>query len=225
MKALIVILTLLCLTQISTGQQTKQPSTDFFNKKLSFGIFLGLEYLHLKLKESNWQQTNLKDTFNSINTTNKSGFFLGMQAKVRLTNNLYYRQAFQLTFESADLNFIRKSGITDKINIQNILLGFPIHFLFQSDRDKTRPFVFSGVTPKYLLGQTKEAESLIPLKNLGMTLDVGIGMEIKSKHFAVVPSLTLSNGLINVNKSINTSYSKTISSLKRQIINFTIALK
>ena len=222
-----VIISALCLVISITnfGQTKTNSSPDFFNKKVSFGIVTGIGQSVFKTTESNWAQTNLRDTFNSVQSKNGLIVILGQEAKVKLNSFISYRQRILLNFESSTLEFDTKKGGMQKLKLQNVVIAAPIHFMFQSNYEKYRPFIFLGSTLKYNLGQNKDVKDKFQIKPFDMTVDLGIGIEIKMKKFLIAPEINFSKGLFNIQNNIGTSYSKTISKLSRQNVLFTIAVR
>jgi hypothetical protein len=222
-----VIISALCLViSITNFGQTKTNSgNDFFNKKVSLGIVIGIGQSVFKATESNWAQTNLKDSFNSIKSKNGVLVIVGQEVKVKLNNIISYRQRILLNFESSTLEFDNKKSGIQKLNLQNVVITAPIHFMFQSNYEKYRPFVLLGSTLKYNLGQDKDVKDKFQIKPFDMTVDLGIGIEIKMKKFLLAPEINFSQGLFNIQNNIGTNYSNTISKLSRQNVILTIAVR
>ena len=225
MKKLIILVVFAGISITIFGQTKKGQSGDFFNRNVSFGILTGIGHSAFRVKESNWNQTNLKDTFNSLNPSSGLVVILGSEVKCRINNFLAYRQRFLLNFENTKLNFDTKKNGQQKLNFENVVIAAPMHFVFQSSYKNRRPFIFLGSTLKLNLGKEKELEEKFQLNLFDMTADLGLGVEIKMKKFLIAPELLFSQGLLNINKNIGTSYSNTISKLNRRSIILGIAIR
>lgn len=219
-----VILYALCL--VISLENFGQTNSNFFNKKVSFGIVTALGQSSFNLKQNNWNASNLKDSFNSVNTQSGLILLIGNEVKVKLNNTVSFRQRFQINFEGTTLKYDTKKFGLQKIKLKNIVLAAPIHFIFQSNHNKYRPFIFFGLTPKINLGNNDQAiKEKIELKTFDISTDIGIGIEIKFSKFLLAPEVSFSQGMLNTNKNIGSIYSNTISSLKKQNIVLGIAIR
>ncbi len=225
MKKVIISTLCLVLTITTFGQKKKNINPDFFNRKVSFGIVTGIGQSAFKIKETNWNQTTLKDTFNSVIANSGLLVIIGNEVKFKITNNFSYRQRLLLNFESTTLQFDTKKHGVKKLKVQNVVIEAPIHFIFQRTFDNKRPYILLGSTLKYNLGQSKDVKDKFQIKPFDMTADLGIGIEIKLMKFLIAPELNFSQSLLNIQKNIGTNYSNTISKLGRQNVIFTIAVR
>ena len=221
-KLILYFFILLCNNLIAQKSNIESKSED---KKFSkLGIYVGLGNQSYLIKETDWRLTNVKDTFNSIYSTKSINFNLGMQYQTKISKNIFFRQRFQLSFETSKYTFERKSSFIENIKKQNILIETPIHLLFQIDK-QVKPYFFGGVTPKFSLGQDTGYQKIENYKNFDLEINYGIGIEIKLKKYSIAPEISFSNGILNSYNTNNSVYSSTISELKKQSINFTFIIK
>ena len=225
MKKVIILSVCLVLTTLTFGQKKKSENKDFFNSKIGFGILLGYGKSQFNLKETNWNQTNLKDTFNSINTQSGQVLTLGSEMKLKLNNSFAYRQRLTISFENTKLKYDTKKNGIQNLDLKSVVIGLPIHFMYQTNLKTNRPFIYFGTTPKINLGDDKETKDKFQIKEFDLTADLGVGMEIKLKKFLIAPELSFSQGLLDINKNIGSSYSKTISKLIRQNVTLGIVIR
>lgn len=222
-----VIISVLCSVIATTnfGQTKTSTGADFFNRKVSFGIVTGIGQSFFKATESNWAQTNLKDSFNSVKSKNGVLLIIGQEVKFKLNNVISYRQRILLNFESSTLEFENKKNEIQQLKLRNILIAAPVHFMFQSNYKKYRPFLIAGSTIKYNLGQEKTVVDKFQIKPFDITADMGIGMEVKLNKFTIAPEINFSHGLLNIQNNLGTNYSNAFSKLSRQNVVFLVAVR
>lgn len=112
-KLILYFFILLCNNLIAQKSNIESKNED---KKFSkLGIYVGWGNQSYLKKETDWRLTNLKDTFNFINSTKSIRHNLGMQYQSKVSKNIFYRQRFLLSFESSKYTFDRKSSFTENI--------------------------------------------------------------------------------------------------------------
>jgi hypothetical protein len=176
-----------------------------------------------------------QDSILSINPLNTGGFGLAGIHTLRINKRFEIRAVFpQLLFAYKNLNYHLKypnkamdedTFLTKQV--ESILLGFPIHLKFRSDRiNNFRVYMFGGVKFEYDLASNstaRRAESLVKLKSSDFGVEAGIGFNFYFPVFILSPELKISNGIINTHsRDERLKFSNTIDRLSSRMIIFSL---
>jgi hypothetical protein len=176
-----------------------------------------------------------QDSVQVVEPENAGGFGLAGIHTLRLNHRFEIRAIFpQLLFSYKNLTYHLKTPdpmkeeqkvMTKKV--ESILLGFPIHIKFRSDRiDNFRVYMFAGGKFEYDLtsnSTARRAEDLVKLKKYDLGVEAGIGFNFYFPVFILSPEIKISNGLMNVHsRDANLKYSGTIDKLQSRMIVFSL---
>ena len=176
-----------------------------------------------------------QDSVQVVDPENAGGFGLAGIHTLRLNHRFEIRAIFpQLLFSYKNLTYHLKTPdpmkeeqkvMTKKV--ESILLGFPVHLKFRSDRiDNFRVYMFAGGKFEYDLtsnSTARRAEDLIKLKKYDLGVEAGIGFNFYFPVFILSPEIKISNGLMNVHsRDANLKYSSTIDKLQSRMIIFSL---
>lgn len=175
------------------------------------------------------------DSILSVNPLNTGGFGLAGIHTLRLSNRFEIRAIFpQLLFSYKNLTYNLKhpNKTLDEDTfmtkqVESILLGFPIHFKFRSDRiNNFRVYMFAGGKFEYDLASNstaRKAENLVKLKSYDLGVEAGIGFNFYFPVFILSPEIKFSNGLINTHsRDANLKFSNTIDRLQSRMVVFSL---
>ena len=111
--------------------------------------------------------------------------------------------------------------------IQSLLLGFPAHVKFLSDRiNNFRVYMLGGINYQYDLASNssaRKAQDLVKLSPSDFSMEGGIGFQFYFPVFILSPELKFSEGIKNVHdRDPNLQYSNVIDKLKTRMVVFSL---
>lgn len=176
-----------------------------------------------------------QDSILAINPLNTGGFGLAGIHTLRINKRFELRAVFpQLLFSYKNLTYNLKTPDKSREEdtfmtkqVESILLGFPVHLKFRSDRiNNFRVYMFGGVKFEYDLASNstaRRAENLVKLRSTDFGVEAGIGFNFYFPVFILSPELKISNGLINTHsRDANLKFSNTIDRLSSRMIVFSL---
>jgi hypothetical protein len=173
------------------------------------------------------------DSVLSVTPGNSGGFGVSGMFTFRIANHLEFRVAFpEFIFASNTLAYHvnypppGETNIATK-QIQSLLLGFPAHVKFLSDRiNNFRVYMLGGFNYQYDLASNssaRKAQNLVKLSPSDLSIEGGIGFQFYFPVFILSPELKISEGIKNVHsRDPNLQYSNTIDKLKTRMIVFSL---
>jgi hypothetical protein len=225
---------ILCISHFTLkAQEIELNLPDHDDKKYYLGI--ALIYNNSRFQVEQHPRFLNSDTILSINPLNTGGFGLAGIHTYRLSPRFEIRAVFpQLLFAYKNLTYhlkypnwsMEEDSIMTK-RVESILLGFPVHIKFRSDRiDNFRVYMFAGGKFEYDLASNstaRRAEDLVKLKKYDLGVEVGIGFNFYFPVFILSPEIKFSNGLMNVHsRDENLKFSNTIDRLNSKMIVFSL---
>ena len=203
------------------------------NKPYYFGITLSTNLARFKtaLHPYFLQQ----DTVLVAEPMNSGGFALGLSATARLTNRFEARFNPQLAF--LDRNIFYKLRVPDKElgtdvtkKIESVLVTFPLHVKFNSDRiGNFRVYMLGGGKVDFDLAsnaRARNAEELVKIEKLDYGIEAGLGFNFYFPSFIFSPEIKISNGLNNIHsRDANLKYSNVFDKIQSRMIVFSIHLE
>jgi len=168
-----------------------------------------------------------------VNPTNSGGFGVSGMFTFHVANHLEFRVAFpEFIFASNTLNYHVNYPPAGEMNlatkqIQSLLLGFPAHIKFLSDRiNNFRVYMLGGVNYQYDLASNssaRKAENLVKLSPADFSVEAGLGFQFYFPVFILSPELKFSEGIKNVHdRDPNLQYSNVIDKLKTRMVVFSL---
>lgn len=205
-------------------------------KPFHFGINFGVNRSHYNIVHS--PRFLAFDSINVIESVNSTGINLAWLVDMRLSdhfnlrtnpvNIVFTEKAFEYTLRSPDK--VEGEDTLEVRKVQGITLAFPVQVKFSSDRIYNfRAYMLGGIRAEYDLaanaGKKKNDESLT-LKKFSYCLEGGIGFHIYFPVFVLTPELKFTYGLNNVlDRSRNTKYSNTISSIQNRSLTLSLTVE
>ena len=198
-----------------------------------FGISLGINLARF--------QTDLHPRFLQYDSvyvaepTNSGGIALGFQATARLSNRFQLRFNPQLMFIERNIHYKLKypdldnqTEVTKKV--ESIIMAFPIHFKFQSDRiGNFRVYTLAGIKADIDMAsnaRATKAEDLVKIGKYDWGPEFGLGFNFYFPSFIFSPEIKISNGMKNLHaRDENLKYSNVFDKIQSRMIVFTIHLE
>jgi hypothetical protein len=198
-----------------------------------FYLGIGFMYDQSHLQVSAHPQFLQSDSVLYVNPLNSGGFGVSGMFTFHVMDHLEFRVAFpEFIFASNSLAYhvnYPPAGETNLATkqIQSLLLGFPAHVKFLSDRiDNFRVYMLGGVNYQYDLASNssaRKAQDLVKLSPSDFSVEGGIGFQFYFPVFILSPELKFSEGIKNVHdRDPNLQYSNVIDKLKTRMVVFSL---
>ena len=233
LKTLFLASVLLCCAASGYAQEVELHLPNHDDKRYYLGI--GLMYNNSRFLLEQSPRFLQQDSILSINPLNAGGFGLAGMHTLRINKRFELRAIFpQIMFSYKNLTYHLKypnkaqdedTFLTKKV--ESILLGFPIHLKFRSDRiDNFRVYMFAGMKFEYDLASNstaRKADQLVKLKGGDFGVEAGIGFNFYFPVFILSPEIKISNSIMNTHsKDENLKFSNTIDRLSSRMIVFSL---
>jgi hypothetical protein len=204
---------------------------DHDSKQYYLGI--GFMYTNSHLQVSSHPKFLQSDSILYVNPLNSGGFGVSGMFTFRLADHLEVRFAFpEFIFASNSLSYHvnhppnGEDTMATK-QIQSLLLGFPLHVKFLSDRiNNFRVYMLGGINYQYDLASNssaRKAENLVKLTPSDLSVELGLGFQFYFPVFILSPELKFSEGIKNVHsRDPSLQYSNVIDKLKTRMIVFSL---
>jgi len=231
------ILAVLLAAAMLTGSSASAQLRDYLNlpdhdsKRYYLGI--GFLYDNSHLQVTPHPKFLQSDSVLSIMPGNSGGFGVSGMFTLRLSEHWELRAAFpEFIFANNTLAYHvtfpppGEDSVATK-QIQSLLLGFPLHVKFLSDRiGNFRVYMLGGFNYQYDLASNssaRKAQNLVKLTPADLSIEAGIGFQFYFPVFILSPELKISEGIKNVHsRDPNLQYSNTIDKLKSRMIVFSL---
>jgi hypothetical protein len=233
LSSVLLALFLFVSTVQSFSQEVELNLPNHDDKKYYLGI--ALMYNNSRFLLEQHPRFLAQDSILSINPLNTGGFGLAGIHTLRINKRFELRAIFpQLLFSYKNLTYNLKTPDKSREEdsfmtkqVESILLGFPVHLKFRSDRiNNFRVYMFGGVKFEYDLASNstaRRAENLVKLRSTDFGVEAGIGFNFYFPVFILSPELKISNGLINTHsRDANLKFSNTIDRLSSRMIIFSL---
>jgi hypothetical protein len=204
---------------------------DHDSKRYYLGI--GFMYTNSHFQVTPHPQFLKSDSVLSVTPGNTGGFGVSGMFTLRLAEHWELRLAFpEFIFANNTLAYhvtyppYGESTVATK-QIQSLLLGFPMHVKFLSDRiDNFRVYMLGGFNYQYDLASNssaRKAQNLVKLSPADLSIEAGIGFQFYFPVFILSPELKISEGIKNIHsRDPNLQYSNVIDKLKSRMIVFSL---
>jgi hypothetical protein len=198
-----------------------------------FYLGIGFMYEQSHFQVSAHPKFLQSDSVLYVNPLNSGGFGVSGMFTFHVMDHLEFRLAFpEFIFASNTLAYhvnYPPAGETTLATkqIQSLLLGFPAHVKFLSDRiNNFRVYMLGGINYQYDLASNssaRKAQDLVKLSPSDFSVEGGIGFQFYFPVFILSPELKFSEGIKNVHdRDPNLQYSNVIDKLKTRMIVFSL---
>jgi hypothetical protein len=198
-------------------------------------FYLGISFLY---DQSHLQVTAhpkflQSDSVLYVNPLNSGGFGVSGMLTFHVADHWEFRLAApEFIFASNSLSYhvtYPPAGETNLATkqIQSLLVGFPAHVKFLSDRiNNFRVYMLGGINYQYDLASNssaRKAQDLVKLNPSDFSVEGGIGFQFYFPVFILSPELKFSEGIKNVHdRDPNLQYSNVIDKLKTRMVIFSL---
>ena len=205
---------------------------DHDNKPYHFGINLGYNKSHFSFTHHPYFLQ--RDTIMDVESVNSSGINLAWLVNFRINDHFDIRiHPLDLTFSEKVFEYTEKfTGDTSYVQkkVQSIMLSFPVHVKFSSDRiNNFKVYTLGGVKFDYDLTSNagaRKAEDLLKLKKGDISVEVGLGFHFYFPVFVLTPEIKLSSGLLNLHsRDESLRYSNVIDKINSKMITFSLTVE
>jgi hypothetical protein len=198
-----------------------------------FYLGIGFMYEQSHLQVSAHPKFLQSDSVLYVNPLNSGGFGVSGMFTFHVADHWEFRLAFpEFIFASNSLSYhvtYPPAGETNLATkqIQSLLLGFPAHVKFLSDRiNNFRVYMLGGINYQYDLASNssaRKAQDLVKLNPSDFSVEGGIGFQFYFPVFILSPELKFSEGIKNVHdRDPNLQYSNVIDKLKTRMVVFSL---
>jgi hypothetical protein len=218
-------------TRVDAQLRDQLNLPDHDSKPFYLGIGFMYEQSHFQV--SAHPKFLQSDSVLYVNPLNTGGFGVSGMFTFHVMDHLEFRVAFpEFIFASNTLAYhvnYPPAGETNLASkqIQSLLLGFPAHVKFLSDRiNNFRVYMLGGINYQYDLASNssaRKAQDLVKLSPSDFSVEGGIGFQFYFPVFILSPELKFSEGIKNVHdRDPNLQYSNVIDKLKTRMIVFSL---
>jgi len=198
-----------------------------------FYLGIGFMYEQSHFQVSAHPKFLQSDSVLYVNPLNSGGFGVSGMFTFHVADHWEFRLAFpEFIFASNSLSYhvtFPPAGETNLATkqIQSLLLGFPAHVKFLSDRiNDFRVYMLGGINYQYDLASNssaRKAQDLVKLNPSDFSVEAGIGFQFYFPVFILSPELKFSEGIKNVHdRDPNLQYSNVIDKLKTRMVVFSL---
>ncbi len=198
-------------------------------------FYLGISFLYDQshLQVSAHPKFLQSDSVLYVNPLNSGGFGVSGMLTFHVADHWEFRLAApEFIFASNSLAYhvtYPPAGETNLATkqIQSLLVGFPAHVKFLSDRiNNFRVYMLGGINYQYDLASNssaRKAQDLVKLNPSDFSVEGGIGFQFYFPVFILSPELKFSEGIKNVHdRDPNLQYSNVIDKLKTRMVIFSL---
>ena len=187
MKIIILSISFLLSSLIGFSQTKSMDNQSKFN----FGFNLGGNYSILQAKE---------ELPNNAKISNGFGFNIGVFMDYSISESFLVSPKLELSLYQSSVDFENIAPPNSTYSVFPVSLNLMTHFVFKIGKGKMAPYIFVGPNIKIPISQ-KPVISTEFYTSTDFSIDFGIGLENKMKHFVFAPELKYSLGLLNVNQN------------------------
>jgi hypothetical protein len=230
-RTVVLLFGLLAAARANAQLRDQLNLVDHDSKPFYLGIGFMYEQSHLQV--SAHPKFLQSDSVLYVNPLNSGGFGVSGMFTFHVADHWEFRLAFpEFIFASNSLSYhvtyppAGETSLATK-QIQSLLLGFPAHVKFLSDRiNNFRVYMLGGINYQYDLASNssaRKAQNLVKLNPSDFSVEGGIGFQFYFPVFILSPELKFSEGIKNVHdRDPNLQYSNTIDKLKTRMVVFSL---
>ena len=230
-RTIVFLLGLVATADASAQLRDQLNLPDHDSKPFYLGISFLYDQSHLQV--SAHPKFLQSDSVLYVNPLNSGGFGVSGMLTFHVADHWEFRLAApEFIFASNSLAYhvtYPPAGETNLATkqIQSLLVGFPAHVKFLSDRiNNFRVYMLGGINYQYDLASNssaRKAQDLVKLNPSDFSVEGGIGFQFYFPVFILSPELKFSEGIKNVHdRDPNLQYSNVIDKLKTRMVIFSL---
>jgi len=200
---------------VSHAQKFKwapRNNPNYDDRKWTYGFLIGLHTTSYQIKYANNFVTEDMDTVHSVIPDWKPGFSLGFIVNYRVNDYLDIRLTPEVAFYEHTLRYNYTDGTHQDQLVETTMVEFPFLLKYKSmRRGNVRMYVVGGAKPGIEASGKKELENIsdgLEVKNLNMSLEAGIGLDLYFPLFKFSPEIRFSRGVSNILDNTRNDYGK-----------------
>lgn len=213
--AKIILLGLVLAAGVSHAQKFKwapRNNPNYDDRKWTYGFLIGLHTTSYQIKYADNFITDDLDTVHSVIPDWKPGFSLGFIVNYRVNDYLDIRLTPNVAFYEHTLRYNYTDGTYQDQLVETTMVEFPFLLKYKSlRRGNVRMYVVGGAKPGIEASGKKELENIsdgLEVKNLNMSLEAGIGLDLYFPLFKFSPEIRFSRGVSNILDNTRNDYGK-----------------
>ncbi|HMV09039.1 MAG TPA: porin family protein [Cyclobacteriaceae bacterium] len=214
-RAKVILLCLMLAAGVSHAQKFKwapRNNPNYDDRKWTYGFLIGLHTTSYQIKYANNFVTEDMDTVHSVIPDWKPGFSLGFIVNYRVNDYLDIRLTPEVAFYEHTLRYNYTDGTHQDQLVETTMVEFPFLLKYKSmRRGNVRMYVVGGAKPGIEASGKKELENIsdgLEVKNLNMSLEAGIGLDLYFPLFKFSPEIRFSRGVSNILDNTRNDYGK-----------------
>lgn len=211
----IIVFGLLLAAGVSNAQQyrwARRNNPNYDERKWTYGFLIGIHSSSYQIKYADNFVTEDMDTVHSVIPDWKPGFSLGFIVNYRVNEFLDLRLTPEVAFYEHTLRYNYTDGTHEDQLVETTMVEFPFLLKYKSmRRGNVRMYVVGGVKPGIEASGKKELENItnsLEVKNLNMSLEAGIGLDLYFPLFKFSPEIRFSRGVSDVLDNTSNDYGK-----------------
>lgn len=200
---------------VSHAQKFKwapRNNPNYDDRKWTYGFLIGLHTTSYQIKYADNFITDDLDTVHSVIPDWKPGFSLGFIVNYRVNDYLDIRLTPEVAFYEHTLRYNYTDGTYQDQLVETTMVEFPFLLKYKSlRRGNVRMYVVGGAKPGIEASGKKELENIsdgLEVKNLNMSLEAGIGLDLYFPLFKFSPEIRFSRGVSNILDNTRNDYGK-----------------
>ncbi|MFN8335585.1 MAG: porin family protein [Cyclobacteriaceae bacterium] len=214
-RAKVILLCLMLAAGVAHAQKFKwapRNNPNYDDRKWTYGFLIGLHTTSYQIKYADNFVTEDMDTVHSVIPDWKPGFSLGFIVNYRVNDYLDIRLTPEVAFYEHTLRYNYTDGTHQDQLVETTMVEFPFLLKYKSmRRGNVRMYVVGGAKPGIEASGKKELENIsdgLEVKNLNMSLEAGIGLDLYFPLFKFSPEIRFSRGVSNILDNTRNDYGK-----------------
>lgn len=211
----IIVLGLLLVAGVSHAQQFKwarRNNPNYDERTWTYGFLIGIHSSTYQIKYADNFVTDDLDTVHSVFPDWSPGFSLGFIVNYRVNEFFDLRLTPEVAFYENTLRYNYTDGTHQNQLVETTMVEFPFLLKYKSmRRGNVRMYVVGGFKSGIEASGKKELENItnsLEVKNINMSLEAGIGLDLYFPLFKFSPEIRFSRGISNVLDNTSNDYGK-----------------
>lgn len=211
-----------------TENNNNKPQSKKPVRKSSFGGVTGAGLSQLTPTFS----ADGQSTITGVNPRDILKADLGIIYQIGLSSNISIRPSTVVSMEGGELIYERRPPtggqvFRDTVSLKNTSVTVALPVIIHLSNKKIAPYISLGPSFTYMISQEEETSTIVPVKKSVLLGDAAFGVDIGlgKSRLMISPELRYTQGFNNLKGDGNGEFSRTISSLKKRGITFSIYLR
>jgi len=214
-RAKVILLGLMLAAGITHAQKFKwapRNNPNYDERRWTYGFLIGIHQSMYQIKYADNFVTPDQQTIHSVIPEWRPGFSLGFIVNYRINEFFDLRLTPKVSFYEHALRYNYTDGTHEDLLVETTMVEFPFLLKYKSmRRGNVRMYVVGGVKPGIESSGKKELENIsnsLEVKNFGMNLEAGIGLDLYFPLFKFSPEIRFSRGVSDILDNTKNVYGK-----------------